>query len=368
IRRAALLGIPAIAIADENSVAGIVRAHTQAREIARLVKLAREARKDPVGPPRPAHIPPPPSADITATPRLMPAARIVLRDGFGVTAIARNRTGWKNLCRLISLGRQRVAKGSCLLTMDDLVTWGADLVLLLQPPQTPPERSGAHAWLTRARRLTRRFADQTFLLMAPHYDGQDPVRFERLTGLAARLKIPTVASAAPLMHHGARRKLTDVLCAVRTGKRVDNLGRAALSNAERRLRSEAEMLQLFANHTGAVRRAGDIAARCTFSLDQLAYEYPSEVASGETPASRLSRLAHEGLKWRYPAGAPDKVKAMLSHELALISKLRYEPYFLTVRDVVAFARSRGILCQGRGSAANSVTCYALGVTSVSPEI
>ena len=203
--------------------------------------------------------------------------------------------------------------------------------------------------------------------MAPHYDGQDAARFERLAKLASRLNIPTVASAAPIMHQAKRRKLTDVLTAVRTGIKVDDLGRAALANAERRLRSQSECCACLP----------DMKTRCTTPppsppaahfTDELRYEYPSEVAKGETPAARLSRLAHEGLKWRYPAGAPPKVKTMLNHELALIAKLEYEPYFLTVRDVVAFARERGILCQGRGSAANSVTCYALGVTSVSPEI
>ncbi|MBV1904164.1 MAG: error-prone DNA polymerase, partial [Marinosulfonomonas sp.] len=223
-------------------------------------------------------------------------------------------------------------------------------------------------WLGQAQRLTRRFPDQVALLMAPKYDGQDPARFDRLAKLAAKLAIPTVASGAPIMHHASRRKLTDVLTAIRTGTRVDQLGRAALTNAERRLRPQSEMLRLFAGHQDAVHRSGDIAARLTFSLDELRYEYPSEISGDETPAERLSRLAHAGLNWRYPNGASDKVRKMLAHELALIAKLKYEPYFLTVHDIVAFARSRDILCQGRGSAANSVTCYALGVTSVSPEI
>ena len=365
IRRAALLGIPAIAIADENSVAGIVRAHTEAREIARLVALRQAA--DPIGPPRPAHVPKPASANLDTVPRLIPAARLVLRDGLNVTAIARNRAGWANLCRLISTGRLRAGKGHCDLDLADLLNRAANLDLLLHP-QEPPSPRGAGAWLPQAQRLARRLAGQVSLLMAPRYDGRDRARFDRLARLAESLSIPTVASAAPIMHAARRRKLTDVLTAIRTGTRVDALGRAALVNAERRLRCEDEMLRLFAGHETAVHHAGDIAARCSFSLDELAYEYPSEIARGETPAQRLSRLAHEGLRWRYPMGAPDRVKNMLAHELALITKLKYEPYFLTVRDIVAFARSRGILCQGRGSAANSVTCYALGVTSVSPEI
>lgn len=368
IQRAALLSIPAIAIADENSVAGIVRAHTQAREIARRVRLRSQADKDPIGPPRPAHIPKPPSADITNTPRLIPAARILLRDGFCTTVLPRNRAGWGDLCRLLSTGRLRAQKGSCLLTLTDLLNRGEAFEILLHPPQSPPTQSGADPWMQNAQRLTRRFPGQITLCMAPGYDGLDSQHFERMTQLAAKLGIPTLASASPIMHHARRRKLADVLTAIRTGTKVDDLGRAALANAERRLRSETEMRRLFAGHNRAVDLSHEIAARCTFSLDELRYEYPSEIAENETPADRLSRLAHDGLKWRYPAGSPERVRNMLAHELALISKLKYEPYFLTVRDIVAFARSRNILCQGRGSAANSVVCYCLGVTSVSPEI
>ncbi len=367
IRRAALMGMPAIAIADENSVAGIVRAHTEAREIGRVVRLRAAADARPVGPPRPACIPRPTSADITNVPRLIPGARLVLANGFTVTALARSRTGWGHLCRLLSLGQLRAGKGTCRLNLDDLLQWGDALELLVHP-QVPPEQGGADPWEPQARRLTRRFPAQVSLLMAPQYDGQDDRRFARLAALARALDIPTVASAAPIMHHARRRKLADVLTAIRTGVRVDDLGRAALANAERRLRTQAEMLRLFEDHPKAVHRAGEIAARCTFSLDELRYEYPSEIANGETPAERLSRLAHAGLRWRYPSGAPERVRKMLDHELTLIARLKYEPYFLTVRDIVDFARSRGILCQGRGSAANSVVCYCLGVTSVSPEI
>jgi DNA-directed DNA polymerase III PolC len=359
MRRAALLGLPAIAIADENSVAGIVRAHTEAREIARELRLRAEAGE--MGPPRPDHIPKPASAEVEVAPRLISAARIVLTDGFAVTALPRDRAAWGRLCRLISAGRLRADKGDCALRLDDLIEWGEGMELLIHPARID-------RWTDSARRLIRRFGPSCHLLLAPRYDGQDPARFDRLAALAETLGIATVASAAPMMHQAGRRRLTDVLTAIRQGVRVDELGRAALTNAERRLRSDSEMRRLLAAHEGAVDRAGEVAARCTFSLDELRYEYPSEVSPGESPAQRLRRLSFEGLKWRYPSGAPDKVVQLLEHELALIGKLRYEPYFLTVHDVVQFARSRGILCQGRGSAANSVTCYCLGVTSVSPEI
>ena len=371
MRRAALMGMKALAIADKNSVAGIVRGHVECREVARQVRLRREfdAEHGIYGPPRPDHIPAPPSADIFTVPRLVPAARIVLEDGFTATLIPRDRAAWGRLCRLLTLGRRRAPKGDCLLRMEDLLDWGEGCEMLLHPlPQTPTPDRGAHGWVGQAQRLTRRFGPHCHLVMAPHYDGADPARFDQLAQLARDLNIPTVASATPLMHHARRRRLLDVLTAIRTGTRVDALGRRAQANAERRLRSEPEMLRLFVGHEGAVHRSTDIAARCTFSLDELRYEYPSEVAEGESPTDRLSRLAHEGLAERYPEGIPPRVARMMDHELTLIAKLKYEPYFLTVRDIVAFARSRGILCQGRGSAANSVVCYALGVTSVSPEI
>ncbi|EEW26879.1 error-prone DNA polymerase [Rhodobacter ferrooxidans] len=334
MQRAHELGQPALAIADENSVAGIVRAHVAAREIARSDGQA---------------------------PRLIPAARIVTRDGFVATVLPRDRAAWGRLCRLLTLGRRRAAKGACDLGLDDLLDWGEGQEMLLHPARYA-------GWVAQAGRLARQFPGQVSLLLAPRYDGQDAARFARLEGVAARLGIPTVASALPMMHHGARRKLADVLAAIRLGCRVEQLGRRALPHAEQRLRSEPEMLRLFAGFEAAVARSAEIAARLEFSLDMLRYEYPSEITEGETAAGRLARLAQAGLHWRYPAGIPAKPQAQLAHELALISKLHYEPYFLTVHDIVAFARGRGILCQGRGSAANSVVCYALGVTSVSPEI
>jgi len=371
VRRAASMGMGALAIADVNSVAGIVRAHVECREVARLVALrqAFDTEHGLIGPPRPDHIPKPPSADLFTVPRLIPAARIVLSDGFSATLLPRDRAGWGRLCRLLTLGRRRAPKGDCLLRMEDLLEWGAGCEMLLHPPQqTPTPNGGADGWVQQARRLTRRFPGQVHFTLAPRYDGQDGARFATLTALADRLDLPTIASAAPLMHHSRRRRMLDVLTAIREGVRVDALGRRAQPNAERRLRSEAEMRRLFAGHEDAIARSAEIAARCTFSLDELRYEYPSEIAEGESPTDRLSRLAHEGLADRYPEGIPPRVSRLMAHELALIAKLKYEPYFLTVRDVVAFARDRGILCQGRGSAANSVTCYALGVTSVSPEI
>ena len=391
--RAAILGLSGIVIADENSVAGIVRAHSRAREIERQVKAITDG--DFIGPlqpgmvawtPKPVMIDNRPrssekaerlaagveagdmSAAVRNVPRLIPGARIVLADEFSVTMLPKDRAAWGRLCRLLTVGRTRAEKGSCLLYLEDLLEWGAGSILLLHPQGAQTAKGGAGEWGQKAQALTRRFGRDCYLAMAPTYDGHDRPRFDRWAAVAADLGIACVATARPIMHHGSRRKMTDVLTAIRSGCRVDALGRAALANSEQRLRSGAEMLRLFAGHEDAVARTGQIAESLTFSLDELRYEYPSEVANGEDASTRLRRLAHEGLKWRYPAGAPEKVRALLEHELTLIAKLGYDPYFLTVHDVVAFARSRNILCQGRGSAANSVVCYCLGVTSVSPEI
>lgn len=371
IRRAALTGLSAVAIADENTVAGIVRAHAAAREIGRQVAQRQgfDATHGLIGPPRPEHLPRPDSATIYIVPRLIPAARLRFSDTLNLTALAASRQGWATLCRLLSKGRQRATKGGCNLYLDDLIEQGAEgLHLLLYPPVEPVTLGATKHWLRAARRLTHYFGARMHLLMAPRYDGQDTKRFATLAQLAARLDLLTLASATPLMHHGRRRKLADVLTAVRRNVRVDALGRAALANGEQRLRGAAEMQRLYRDHLAALERAGELSRQIVFSLDALRYEYPSEISGTETPSERLSRLAHAGLQWRYPHGASDKVYGMLAHELELIAKMQYEPYFLTVHDIVQFARHRGILCQGRGSAANSVTCYCLGVTSVSPEI
>ncbi|MCL3881518.1 error-prone DNA polymerase [Marivita sp. GX14005] len=367
--RAATLGLSAIAIADTNTVAGIVRAWTEGETIRRQLRerAGLEARNGPIGPPAPDHLNHRRAHILTDVPRLVPAAKLALSDGLNLTALARTRQGWATLCRLLTTGRRRAPKGSCHLTLDDLMTGADGLELLLHPP-APTMPRGADEWLTQARRLTRRFAGQMHLLMAPQYDGQDMAHFDRTAELADRLDLPTLASATPIMHQGRRRRMADVLCAIRQGCRVDELGTQALANAEQRLRSETDMRRLLGPHAPAMDRAAQLAERCTFDLGQLRYEYPSEITGRETATERLARLAHEGLKWRYPYGAPDKVKRLLAHELDLIARLKYEPYFLTVRDIVAFARERGILCQGRGSAANSVVCYCLGVTSVSPEV
>lgn len=337
--RAAELGLRAFAVADRNSVAGVVRAHKALKDMAKS--------DDP-----PAVIP-----------RLIPAARLVLADGQTLVALPTDRAAWGRLCRLLTLGKRRAQKGKCHLTPADIPPFAQGLLLLWTPPDSPPPD------LTDT---LRRWADtlpgQVFLLAAPRYDGLDAGRLAALAQAARAAGTPLVAAADPLMHRSARRRLADVLTCIREGVTIDALGRRAQRNAERKLRSENEMRALFAAHPGAVDRAGALADRCTFALDQLRYDYPDEVANGEDPQIRLRRLTREGLDARYPEGVPDRVRAMADRELGLIEKLNYARYFLTVRDLVAFAESRGILCQGRGSAANSVVCYALRITAIGPEI
>ncbi|MBN8633041.1 MAG: PHP domain-containing protein, partial [Rhodobacterales bacterium] len=266
VMRAAEMGMPAIAVADVNSVAGIVRAHTKARELAR---------------------------DGGPKVRLIPAARVMLADGFQVTCLPRDRAGWGRLSRLLSLGRLRAAKGECRLELADLLDWGEGMELLVLPPDqrltlaTVGEVMAAKSWRAHVARLAARFPGQVSLVLAPRYDGQDQGRFQRLSRLAAGLGVPTVASGLPFLHHGRRRRLADVLTAIRLGVPVDKLGRKALPNNEGRLRSEAEMLRLFAGHEAAVWRAGELAERAAFSLDELQYEYPSEVSGGESASERL---------------------------------------------------------------------------------
>jgi DNA-directed DNA polymerase III PolC len=370
--RAAELGLEAVAVADRNTLAGVVRAHVAAREIARAAEAvlrertgvttadvaARGARdKGDAGGNAPGAKPAPVALAALSRPRLIVGARLAFEDHGDVTALPTDRAAYGRLCRLLTTGKRRAAKGRCVLRAADLEAWREGMVLLLHDPD--PEA---------ARRWVRAAPGDVFLAVAPRRDGRDAERFAAVAAAAAASGAPMVAISGAIMHRGARRRLADVLTCIRTGTTIDRLGRAALKNAEARLRSEDEMRRLFADWPEAVDRASGIAARCRFSLDELTYEYPDEVADGEDPQARLARLTAEGLAARYPDGVPASARAMADRELALIGKLNYARYFLTVRDIVAFAESRGILCQGRGSAANSVVCYALRITAIGPEI
>ena len=322
VSRAAELGLSAIAIADTNSFAGIVRGHAAAKELG-LTYLV--------------------------------AVRLILQDGAELVAYPKTRKGYGHLCRLLTLGKRRASKGQCHLAIEDVLEWGAECVFILIDGTD-------HLPI-----LKNAFGEDIFLALKPAYDGADAARFKTRQRMSETLDVPLVCVGHVLMHSAKRRRLADVLSCMREKTKIDQLGRLAQPNAEARLKSEFEMRRLFKAYPEAMANTQIIVARCPFSLDELKYEYPDEVTNGEDADTRLRRLTEAGLTWRYPDGLTPRVQAMVAKELKLIKELNYARYFLTVYDIVAFARAQNILCQGRGSAANSVVCYALGITEASPE-
>ncbi|WP_420567163.1 error-prone DNA polymerase [Thalassovita sp.] len=369
VTRAAELGLSAIAITDRNSLAGVVRAYAALKELRReadeaqqAIRIRSEHRTDSssrqeVGTPQ--DIPRP--ADMSL-PRLIVGCRLVLTDcPVHWVALPRDRAGYQRLCRLLTLGKRRAEKGDCLLSLADMLEGCAGMILIALPG------ADLHAARAPIQRLQRRYPGHVFVGAAPRYDGSDQAYFDACASLALRCSAPMVAVGDVLMHRGNRRQLADVLTCMREHITIDQIGTRALPNAERRLKGHADMARLYRNHPAALRRSLEIAARCSFDLSELSYEYPDEIADGETPQQRLERLAGEGCDIRYPKGTPDKVRALVQKELGLVADLGFAAYFLTVYDIVQFARSQGILCQGRGSAANSILCYLLGITDVGPD-
>lgn len=338
VTRAAELGLSAIAITDRNSLAGVVRAYSALKELRREL------------------------GDTARLPKLIVGARLVLRDSdTHWIALPQNRAAYAQLTKLLTLGKRRAPKGSCYLDLRDL-TQGCAGMTLIALPQTALHKSRAEI-----EALKTCFPSDVFVGAAPRYDGTDQAHLTACSQLAHRTAAPMVAVGDVLMHHGNRRQLADVLTCLRHHITIDQIGTRALPNSERRLKPAVDMQRLFIHHPAALRRTGEIAAKCGFCLSELSYEYPDESAGDEPPQERLARLATEGLKRRYPKGPSDKAVAQMEKELKLVKALDFPAYFLTVHDIVQFARSQGILCQGRGSAANSILCYLLGITDVSPE-
>ena len=337
VAQAAALGYRALAIVDECSVSGVVRAHLAAKECGlHLVIGAQFALADC------------PSIE-----------RILL--------LACNREGYGNLCELITLARGRMAKGRYCLRLADLARGVPHCLAIVVPSSASGVSGGGEA----VAMIGRAFPGACWIGVVLVQGPDDGALLERALQLAAGAGqdagsgLPLVACGAVQMHRRERKALHDVLTAVREGLPLAELGSRVLANAERCLRPIARLARLYPPEL--LLQSVEIAGRCTFSLDELRYEYPRElVPEGETAASWLRRLTFEGLDERYPHGTPAVVLKLVEHELALIADLGYEPYFLTVHDIVRFARGRGILCQGRGSAANSAVCYALGVTEVDP--
>jgi len=334
---AAALGHAAVAITDRNTLAGVVRAHGAAKE---------------------------------AGIQLLVGARLDLADGPSLLCFPRNRQAYGRLCRLLTLGQLRADKGTCILHLDDVfgaeMEGALDQVLIVLPPEHTLD-GFAEVLQSLAERLSHA---QRHLYLAGQrlYRGDDAPRLATLAALAESSGIPLVATNDVRAHTPARRPLQDVLWCIREHCTVDEAGFRLGANAERHLKPAAEMLRLFEGYEHAVARTNEVAGLVAFSLDELRYEYPEDhVPEGETSQSQLEKLTWEGAARCYPGGIPDKVRGIVAHELKLIGELRYAPYFLTVHDIVSFARLQEILCQGRGSAANSAVCYCLGITAVDPD-
>ena len=335
VERAAELRYAALAVTDRNSLAGVVRAHVAAKEIGL---------------------------------KLVIGAEITPENALPVVLWPTDRAAYGRLARLITRGRRRAEKGACRLTLDDLAEHSEGLLAGVSPLPFPPSPLPPFSLPSSLQAYRDIFPGRCYLLAELHHRGDDQERLDRLAAAADSAAVPLAAAGDVHFHVPQRQPLSDVLCAVRHGCTVAEAGELLFPNAQRYLRSPQEMASLFARYPEALRRTLEIARQTTFSLDELRYEYPEELApAGQTPMQYLTRLAWEGAGNRYPAGVPDKVRGLIEHELRLIEELRYEAYFLTVWDLVVFARSRGILCQGRGSAANSAVCFCLGVTSVDPE-
>ena len=325
VETAAALGYEALAITDECTMSGIVRAHMSARACQLKLIVGSELR---------------------------------LRSGRKLVVLAQNRNGYAALCRLITKARRAAEKGSYELTRNFFEDGLPDCVVLWVPDDELALDVEDH-WIRET------FRDRLWIAVELLADGRHRERLEALRETGQRLKLPLVASGDVHMHRRSRRVLQDTLTAIREGVTVEQAGFLLYANGERHLRS-LEVLQHF-YPTDLLQETINIAAGIEVSLDELRYEYPDEIVpSGETPASYLRQLTEQGMRTRWPGGVPGKVVKLVEHELELIAELRYEPYFLTVYDIVAFARSRSILCQGRGSAANSAVCFCLGITEVDP--
>ncbi|MBK0329240.1 error-prone DNA polymerase [Rhodobacteraceae bacterium F11138] len=367
VLRAAELGLPAIAITDRNSLAGVVRAWSALKELKRetqdSVKIRSQQRMDSSSRQVSDQGVPLTKAGMIILPKLIVGCRLVLQDSsVDWIALPRDRAAYKRLARLLTLGKRRADKGECTLYIQDMIPACKGMILIALPQGSLNEA------MENLRHLGRTFPGHVFLGAAPRYDGSDQAYLNACAQAAQKASTPMVAVGDVLMHRAGRKQLADVLTCLREHITIDQIGTRALPNGERRLKAGADMARVFHNHPAALRRTLEIADRCSFDLGELSYEYPHEETVGETPQARLERLAKEGLKRRYPGGSSDRAMQLMQKELAVVNELDFAAYFLTVHDIVKFARSQGILCQGRGSAANSILCYLLGITDVSPDM
>lgn len=329
--RAKALGLQAISITDRNTLAGVVRGHIAAKELGL---------------------------------RYIIGTRLDLGDAPSLLVYPKNRAAYGRLSELLTLGQRRAGKGECYLTIEDVTRYKEGQVFVLLASKGHPTTS----FLQEVERTQKALqGEQIYLGIAMTYQGDDHERLNLYAHHAQRLQIPLLAHNDTHYHIAERRPLQDIITAIKEGCTVADAGARLVLNAERHLKSAKEIAHLFQGFEDALHRTMEIVEACQFSLDELKYEYPDEpVPEGKDPQEHLEHLVWEGVKTRYPGKVSDKVTKLVKRELDLIGQLNYAPYFLTVHDIVAWARAQGILCQGRGSAANSAVCYCLGITAVDP--
>ncbi|MFN0292388.1 error-prone DNA polymerase [Pedobacter helvus] len=335
VAKAVELGYPKIAITDRNSLAGIVRAHVATRK--HNIKL-------------------------------MPACRLDLLNGPSLLAYPINKNGYSNLSALLSLGNSRAEKGQCSLHQSDVWKYKTDILFIVIAPISLNANFDFEAdFNTHLQEYKKELDNHIYLAINRTYTGLDQKRMFRLAQLSQKFEIPLAATNDVHYHEPARRQLQDILTCVREKCTIHTAGYKLHENAERHLKSVEEMHRLLRPYPQAIENTIEIANRCQFSLDELKYVYPEELTTeGRTPQEELTHLAWKGAKEKFPDNIPEKVINSINYELEFVARKNYASYFLTVHDFVRFARSRNILCQGRGSAANSVICYCLGITSVNP--
>ena len=346
VRRCRELAIPALVLADRDGVYGVVRAHVAAGERApRLIVGAQ--------------------LTVVASPE---QAAPVDADGEAATVLllVQSREGYANLCRLISCGRLRCPKGECRVSWEEVCAHAGGLLALWEGRHLPAGDAGEE-WRRRTGQLREAFPSRLYGLVTRHRLADDAAVERRLTALCRRLAIPQAAATEVLYHHRDRRRLQDVVTCIRRRTSLPAAGTLLRPNAEHALKSPAAFARLFADRPELVAATLEIAGRCTFSLAELRYRYPSErLPAGHTSAQWLCRLTFEGARRRYRGAVPAAVDRQLHTELAVIEELDYCGYFLTMYEIVRFCRAQRILCQGRGSAANSAVCYCLGITAIDP--
>ncbi len=335
VEQAAALGYKEIAITDKNSFAGIVRAHATAKKIGIRVIIG---------------------------------CYLELMDGINLLAYPTNSSAYSQLCNLLTTGNRRVEKGACHLHKTDVYQYAKGVTFIAIPPPALNEQFDFdNSFTDILKEYKEQFGDSLYIAACRKYNGDDRKYLYRLAQLSARLGVPLVATNDVHYHEPARHQLQDIMTCIREKCTIYTAGFRLHPNAERFLKPAPEMIRLFRQYPDAILRTREIMENCTFSLDELKYEYPEEITTGgRTPQEELTFLAWQGATERYGETLPEKIIHAVNYELAFIEQMNYAAYFLTVHDIVRFAKQQKILCQGRGSAANSTVCYCLGITSIDP--